>query len=533
MARAITTQNGIKLQIESKSLQSGGQGGIHRIMTPGYHDYIAKIYFDSKNAKDLMNKLLFMIGYSPCKTAQQIIRQSLAWPESTLYQNNQFIGFLMPMVKDAIELTELTIPKPPHYRNGLKWKKFDISNPESFITRLTICYNISRAVELLHQSKMYTLVDLKPDNIMVNNQGIITMLDLDSIQVSDKNGILKFNADVCTEEYSPPEFYNRGLIPKHTKIEQSWDAFSFAVLCYRILFAIHPYQASHDLFSTISELIQNGFFVHSSKRNCLKVIPQIHDGFTKIPYSLQKLFFRTFEDGHYNPVNRPLLSDWVKAFSDILFSQTVTHHIGNYSGNYRHFSQSKPKVRLQANIQVNKSYNENDVELKWFTINAVRCELNGRNIGLKGFVIVPLLDQNYIFSITGQDGSTISKRISVKVPAPKIKSFSISKVTLGHGLLQWNVSNAIKVLLNGTVVPKQGKHNINLYLPYYTIIAENKVGLTVNKIIKNPIMESNRHIKIKHPTVNINQTSSVINSNHRILFSGKFQNKKFSIHSKF
>lgn len=533
MTRIIITQNGKRLEIEDNSLNSGGQGGIHKILSPGYANYIAKIYHDENKALALEKKLQHMVKFSPCKTAPSIIRQSLAWAESALYQNNRFVGYLMPQVKNAIELTELTTPRSPHHRKGLEWRKFDISNTDSFKTRLIICYNISKAVELLHKSGMYTLVDLKPDNIMVNNQGIITIIDLDSIQVTDNKGILRFNADVCTEEFSPPEFYNQKIVPKSIKIDQSWDIFSFAVVCYKILFAIHPYQASHEKYSMISELIMNGYFVHGNKKSNLRVIPHIHNSFNKLPQSIRELFFRTFNAGHSSPANRPYLSEWVTAFSNILFSQTATNQIGSYSENYRNFSQGKPKVSLPANIQLTKIYNENDVQLKWFTLNSVHCELNGKNIGLKGSVIVPLQNKSYTFSITGQDGSTISKRINVKVPAPKIESFSISKVSNGYGVLQWNVSNAVNVLLNGTAVPRQGKQNINLYLPYFTLVAENKDGQSVKKIVQNPIWGNSKHVKIKFPTIKINQTDCIINSKHQIQLSGQVMNKIFAIHSKF
>lgn len=532
MARIINTQNGKRLEIEDKCFNSGGQGGIHKILSRGYESYIAKIYHDINKAQASERKLLHMVQFSPCKTAPLIIRQSLAWPESALYQNGRFAGYIMPKAKNAIELTELITPKSPHHRNGMDWKKFDISNTESIRNRLIMCYNISRAVDLLHNSGMYTLVDLKPDNIMVSKQGIITIIDLDSIQVTDSNGILYFNADVCTEEYAPPEFLNKKIVPKSMKIAQSWDIFSFVVICYKILFAIHPFQASHDKYSTITELIQNGYFVHGRKKNNLCVIPHIHKGFFKLPQSTQELFFRTFEDGHNNPTTRPNLSEWVTTFSDLILSKKVVNNTGHYSENYRYLNRKMPKVS-SPNIQVNKLYNKDDVELRWMTLNTVGCELNGKNIGLKGSIIVPLQNKNYIFNIISQDGKQLSKKVSIKVPKPKIKNFSISNISLNQGVLKWSVSNAIKVTLNSVNVLMKDKQNIDLYLPHYTLIAENKIGQSAKKDLINPIWGAYNNLKIMHSNNNIRHLDSIINQNNHIQFNERIQNKKYVINSKF
>ncbi len=531
MAKLIKTQSGKSIEIESKSLNNVGQGGIHKILSPGHGNYIAKIYHDLNKSRLLEKKILSMVKFSPCRNTPQIVRHSLAWAESAIYENQQFVGYLMPKVNNAIELSELTTPRSPHHRHDSEWKKFDISN--SFRTRLIICYNIAQAVELLHSNGMYTLVDSKPDNIMVNNQSVITIIDLDSIQMVDKNGVLRFNADVATEDFAPPEFYNQKIIPKTTKIEQSWDAFSFAVICYKVLFAIHPYQASHDKYSTISELISKGYFVHGKRKGELKVIPHIHKGFNRLSQSIRQLFLKTFEDGHFSPSKRPVLPDWVKTISSVLFSKTVPMGIGNYSGNYRHFSQGKLKVFKPPQIQADKLINTNDVIIQWSAANAVRCTLNGNNIGLKSSISVPLENRIYTLIVTGKNGSTITKRISVRIPAPKILHLTLSNVSNGHGQLSWEVINSTSILLNGSPVREKGVTNLNLYLPAYTLTVVNKTGKSVEKTIKNPVWGLHKKVVIKSPTSNIRQSATTIKSSNRIKHSGKILNKKFAIHSNF
>jgi hypothetical protein len=529
----VTTENGKKLEVANKSLNSGGQGGVYEILSPGYDSHIVKIYHDKNKAKALEKKLQYMVQFNPLTKAPLIIRKSLAWPEATVYQNNQFVGYVMPKITNAIELTELTTPKSPHHRNGLEWKKFDISNLDGFRTRLVISYNISKAVELLHKSGMYTLVDLKPDNIMVDKDGIITIIDLDSIQVTDAKGTLLFYADVFTEEYTPPEFYNQKIVPKLSKIEKSWDVFSFAVICYKILFAIHPYQASHEKYNTISDLIKNGYFVHGNKQKSLGVIPYIHKSFHKLPRSVSELFIRTFENGNNILITRPNLSEWVSSFSSLLFSQTVINNITLYPNIYTSSNHKISKVNFPASIQIHKSYHENDVEISWFTTNTVTCELNDQKLGLKGSMIVSLENKKYTFLLTGQDGSKVSKRIYIRVPAPKIINFSIVDISKGYGLLQWNVSNASNVLLNNITVPKKGTKKINLYLPDYTLQAINKTGISTKKILKNPIWVGDKKFQIIQSENKVNQKESILSTSTQIQFSEQIRNKQFAINSKF
>jgi len=533
MTRTINTHSGRTLKIDSKSLKSGGQGGIHRILSPGYQKYIAKLYHNVNKAKLLENKILSMVKHSPCVDVPEIVSNSLAWAISALYENNQFVGYVMPKVDNAIELSELTTPRSPHQRHGSEWKKFDISNSDSFRTRLIICYNIARAIELLHQNGMYTLVDLKPDNIMVNKKGLITIIDLDSIQIIDNNGALLFNAEVATEDFAPPEFYNQKIVPKAAKIDQSWDAFSFAVICYKVLLAIHPYQASHNTYNTISELISNGYFVHGRRKNELRVIPHIHKCFFKLPENIRQLFFQTFDKGHLNPSFRPVLSDWVRTFSSVLFSKVVPAGLENYSNNYSHFTYSKHKVINPPNVTANQLIKANEVLINWTTANAVRCTLNGNNIGLKGNISVPLENITYTFIVTGQDGSTITKKIHVRIPAPKILRFTLNNIDKGHGVLSWDVVNASTVLLNGSPVNLRGSLNLNLFMPYYTLTAVNKEGQSIEKTIKNPFWGLHKKVSFKSPLVKIQHSTHKIKSNYHINFSRKIQDRKFVIHSRY
>ncbi|WP_374758338.1 hypothetical protein [Thermonema sp.] len=68
--------------------------------------------------------------------------------------------------------------------------------------RLRTAFNICAAVHALHQ-KGYVIGDLKPVNIFVLPNGLISIADLDSIQIHTKEG--HFPSMAVTPEYAPPE----------------------------------------------------------------------------------------------------------------------------------------------------------------------------------------------------------------------------------------------------------------------------------------------------------------------------------------
>jgi len=509
MAKVVKTQTGKQIEIEESNLKSGGQGGIRKILTPGYEKDIAKIYHDPSKAAEIEPKILSMIKFSPFNSATAAVKRSLAWPVAALYEKKVFVGYVMPRVEDSIELTELMTPKSPHLIHGHKWKKFDISNPSSMETRLGVCYNISRAVQLLHKNGMYTLVDMKPDNIMINDKGFITLIDLDSIQITDKNDKILFYADVATEDYAPPEFSAKKVIPRSSKIDNSWDIFSLAVMCYKILFAIHPYQASHQQFSTISELIAKGYFVHGHKKNELYKIPYPHKRFDRLPKNLKVLFFRTFEKGHSHPENRPEISEWVDVLKINLRSKIF----------------SPPEIHLTSQI------NEDSVEIKWETVNTLLCQFDGKNVQLKGSSRLPLANKTYVFTVVGKNGTTISRKLKIQIPRPKILNFSIENISNGFGELHWDVSHAKAVYLNGSNVTQKGKAYVNLYLPNYTLSAENKIYQSVKKEIKNPVWGLKRKFIIKSGSQAIVTSKQLTKSKSQILFSDDIQKINFDIRS--
>lgn len=317
----LKTSKGTIIIVDSKPINKGGQGSVHKVLSPnGNPQIVAKLYFDnilqnkqaggSSNSDALENKIKFMVKNNPFTIETHKIKDAFAWPIDLLYDNNNmFKGYLMPFIRDSLMLSQIsstfTLPHP--------WDGFHINNPGSFNTRLKICYNIAQAIEVIHASGFYTLIDLKGENIMLKQNGFISLIDLDSIQIS-QNNILLFQAEVNTPEFCPPEYHN-GLVNYTSElISQSWDLFSLAVLFYLLLFNIHPFGGitykRNPQYHTVDDFITHGIFAHGKKHSQLILAPPHKNYHQLLDASLQDMFNCCFEDGYNIPASRPTAGEW-------------------------------------------------------------------------------------------------------------------------------------------------------------------------------------------------------------------------------
>lgn len=311
------TKNRAALILNSNPISKGGEGTVFSINNkPGY---CVKIFHSTQIANDKKAKIEYIINYGSIISPNQKIR--ICWPTDLVFdKNQQFIGFVMPLAFDSsILLYEIVTLKLSPKLSSIWNIKFDRTTSTGLENRLKICVNIAIAIHVLHQSKQFVLVDFKPQNILITEDGKISLIDLDSLQISYDKKVL-FNAKVVTPEYAPKE--SEKLNPTHNFIPESWDNFSLAIIFYELLFGIHPFASTsggqYENYTTISEKISKNLFVHGSKKNYLVKIPKPHENYSKIPTELQKLFIKAFEESTSNPNLRPSADEWGSLLVDIL-----------------------------------------------------------------------------------------------------------------------------------------------------------------------------------------------------------------------
>jgi serine/threonine protein kinase len=157
------------------------------------------------------------------------------------------------------------------------------------------------------------LGDIKPQNILVNNRALPSIIDTDSFQViNPKNGKV-YHCLVGSEGYTPPELIGKDF----DSIEQTevHDRFRLGVIIYQLLFGgNNPFQGKWTgtgEIPDINELICQGLWVNGSTNLIAAVARTIP--LEIVHPEIQQCFLRCFNDGHKNPNFRPTARKWLEA----------------------------------------------------------------------------------------------------------------------------------------------------------------------------------------------------------------------------
>ena len=301
--------------IEKQPFASGGEGNIYRIITAKYRNAVVKIYHPEKRTTAKEGKVKYLVQNPP--DAQNVNgHNSVVWATGIIYDEKGFAGLMMPFA-EGDKLVILTSTKIPKKFRG-KWNRFSLKDPSSAKLRMAICFNIAAAVYQIHNTNKYVLVDLKPDNIIIQPNGLVAIVDVDSMEVI-QNGNVLYPALVTTPEFAPPEFH-RGIKPGKKSIYTWWDNYAMAIIFYKLLFGVHPFAGSakepYDKLNTLEEKIEHGLFVHSpSKQKFINVLPPPHKRFSQLLPAIRELFVNCFEEGHDFQKRRPTPSDWCSVIS--------------------------------------------------------------------------------------------------------------------------------------------------------------------------------------------------------------------------
>jgi hypothetical protein len=305
-----------KIKISDKPFASGGEGAVYAIASPrSYRHLVAKIYYPEKRTEEREAKMHYLMQHPPI-VFQKGQPPSIGWVQDLVYKDNRFLGILLIKIEGK-KLTKLTLAKLSR-RADKAWQRFSFKDPNATKLRLRTCFNLAVVIYQVHESGQYVLVDLKPDNVLMQPNGLLAVVDMDSVEVIE-NGKAIFAAPVATPEYTPPEHY----IGPRGVINETWDRFSLGVIFYQLLLGLHPFAASshppYDNLVSIHDKIQQDLYVHNSAKEAfLKVIPPPHKRHDELPLEIQELFQACFVDGSGNPFSRPSALDWCITLASLL-----------------------------------------------------------------------------------------------------------------------------------------------------------------------------------------------------------------------
>jgi DNA-binding helix-hairpin-helix protein with protein kinase domain len=289
---SLVTTSGRLLRL-GKLLGKGGEAEIFHVEND---DTIAvKVYTDG-NELDRLPKVRAMIADKLSEKTTFV-----AFPLEMVTANGRFVGFTMRKVIGSKLLLSLCISSD---------RKTEFPNANyRFMVRAAS--NYARAVAKLHLLGVI-IGDINESGAMVNQKGLVTMIDSDSFQYASGGKVHR--CLVGKAEYTPPELQGRPLGSVDRTLIN--DSFGLAVILFEILFlGRHPFSGvprTKD-HPTIGEAIAAGRFAYSPHKSVTNMEPPQHMPIlTDIPPDVASAFQRAFGPYVGNaPRNRPSATEWV------------------------------------------------------------------------------------------------------------------------------------------------------------------------------------------------------------------------------
>lgn len=166
---------------------------------------------------------------------------------------------------------------------------YNRNTQKGLINRLKILVNIVISIHVIHQLNKCVLVDFKPQNMLIMENGKISIIDLDSVQIHD--GTTTFYCPVTIPDYLSPELQHDIQLVKHL-LSISCDLFALVVIYYQVLYGFHPFMviAKDHGVTELRELIAHDLFSYGSYYHKIAVIPKPHHKFRFLSMQIQQLF---------------------------------------------------------------------------------------------------------------------------------------------------------------------------------------------------------------------------------------------------
>jgi len=320
----------------TKKIASSGEGTVWTTSSKGF---LAKLYHERNPER--FQKLRVMIAHPPQEPMQDKNHVSLAWPSDLLEnQQGQPIGFLMPEIGESVKLSTIYNPR-------LRSRKAPRFN---WYYLHTAALNIASTMEAVHREG-YVVGDVKPQNILVNNQALISIIDTDSFQVQDPYSREVYRCLVGSEGFTPSELLGKDLASvDQTEIH---DRFRLGVIVFLLLFGDQPFKGKwigRGDSPQPTTLIEKGFWPYAPQ-SLIRPSPNT------IPLSilhpqLQSCFHQCFTQGHSQPHLRPSAQQWTTALKKAVASLSICNIESNhhYSQSYGHCYWCDRKSRLGIDI---------------------------------------------------------------------------------------------------------------------------------------------------------------------------------------
>ena len=284
----------------TKKLGEGGEGAVFDVA--GQSALVAKIYHPARLNASLAAKVIAMTRNPPeDATRASLNHVSIAWPTDVLYAGKQFVGYTMPKIKKSDDLYDLLQPQQRAKEHS------SLNHRHLYRT----ARNLAIAMDAIHR-KGYVVGDVNFKNALFNDDALITMVDCDSMQVTDSAGVVH-HCLVGVPEYTPADLQGKDFgrvtrTPNH-------DAFGLAILIFQMLmqgfhpFAGRPKPGVADVEQAHIYCISKGIFPYLAGQSYEP--PPAAPSMLCLPVLIQQQFERAFTQ----PTARPTPKDWANVLA--------------------------------------------------------------------------------------------------------------------------------------------------------------------------------------------------------------------------
>lgn len=310
-----------------KCIGKGGEGEIYEVTGSG--NYVAKLYNEKKFTPNAAN-------LSPreelCEKVKTMVKQrvdpyvngvlTIAWPQDALFDHNKrFVGYIMHKTKSHHHLFDASRKR----ERGELFPKY------TWRTAITLAYNLALVTKRLHDADVI-IGDFNANNIMINEEGYITLIDTDSFTIRNSETGRVFKCTVGVPDVLAPELQGKNLALEESKFSKESDRFALAIHIFILLANnCHPFgyidatrkvSASHG--NLIVNNIINGVCPYVEKNT--RISPEAPD-MSIFPEDLFGLFQKAFLYNQRNATNietlrkRPLAEEWQKSLGKLLAAE--------------------------------------------------------------------------------------------------------------------------------------------------------------------------------------------------------------------
>ncbi len=214
MQAVYTGLNGKKYS-PGRKIGQGGEGAVFDVTEDA--EMVIKLYTDPLE-QNKIDKLVYMTTL-----ANPELLRFAAWPLDVVRDNaSKTCGLIMRKLEAYVPLHNLFSP--------IDRKKLFPDKGYNFL--IHVARNLAVAFHKIHQSGIVA-GDVNEANILVNNSGMIALIDCDSFQI--KKGNQYFFCEVGIPRYTPPELLSRGSFAAVVR-DSNTDCFSLSVLIFQLLF---------------------------------------------------------------------------------------------------------------------------------------------------------------------------------------------------------------------------------------------------------------------------------------------------------